>query len=585
MLTTLDVKSPRCHSSPATSAPRRGSCSHSDLGPVVLVVTHQDGDPDPGEPGADAICDEACPKVCDRADSVPRLPDDPVAADLAERAGGKKAIRILMGDFNVTPTPPRYRSSSPTGGSTPPRRRQPRVRPATGARLHERPPRRRGRRPEGPERTPGPADRLPLREAAGELYGPVRHARPTATGTASAPESGTMTAVDGPGGMVDSSPTTAARRGIDFVRLSKEGLTHERRPGHQGRHRRRRHRCAGPARRRRRHRRPNHRDRRRARRRARRSTPPARSSPPGSSTSTRTTTPRCSGTRRSRRRRGTASPRVVAGNCGFSIAPCRPEHRELLVPHARARRGHEPGRRSTRASRGTSRRSPSTSTRSSATAPSSTTRAYIGHTAVRLYVMGDDGLRRAEATDDELARMADVVREAVDAGAAGFASSSSATHSGDGGRPVPSRLADVRELEALLTPLRRAGRGVVELLAGRADQAPGRLRPANARSGGRSRGPRCSRSRATRGTRAWPSSTPKNAPTGADVWPQVSVRPLTFSMNHGRAVHVQHVPDLRRAHGQARRGEDRRVSAIPNGGGGRRTSSTTASSSGRTGSA
>ena len=49
---------------------------------------------------------------------------------------------------------------------------------------------------------------------------------------------------------------------------------------------------------------------------------------------------------------------VVAGNCGFSIAPTRPEHRDADRPHARERRGHERRRRSPRASRGTSRRFP-----------------------------------------------------------------------------------------------------------------------------------------------------------------------------------------------------------------------------------
>ena len=67
---------------------------------------------------------------------------------------------------------------------------------------------------------------------------------------------------------------------------------------------------------------------------------------------------------------------VVAGNCGFSIAPIRPEHRGSARPHAAARRGHELRHARRRACRGTSsRRSRSTSTRSSATAPPSTTAA------------------------------------------------------------------------------------------------------------------------------------------------------------------------------------------------------------------
>ena len=79
--------------------------------------------------------------------------------------------------------------------------------------------------------------------------------------------------------------------------------------------------------------------------------------------------------------------------------------------------------------------------------------------------MGDAAYER-DATADELAQMQAVVREAMEAGAAGFATSSSPTHNGDAGRPVPSRLADLAELEALLPPLHELGRGVVALLPG-----------------------------------------------------------------------------------------------------------------------
>ena len=46
----------------------------------------------------------------------------------------------------------------------------------------------------------------------------------------------------------------------------------------------------------------------------------------------------------------------------------------------------------------------------------------------------------------------------VAAGAAGFASSASPTHNGDSGRPVPSRVADLAELDALLQPVKESGR-------------------------------------------------------------------------------------------------------------------------------
>src|SRR5947207_2964734 len=155
--------------------------------------------------------------------------------------------------------------------------------------------------------------------------------------------------------------------------------------------------------------------------------------------------------------------------------------------------------------------------------------AYGGQTARRLWVMGDDGYER-EASDDELLRMQAVLREAVEAGAAGFASSSSATHSGDGGRPVPSRIADVHELEVIMTALDQAGRGVVELLPG--EKIKHKDVYALQRTIGR---PFTWTALLTIKGYPWHEGmaelNQKERSTGADVWPQVSVRPLVFSMN------------------------------------------------------
>ncbi len=220
---------------------------------------------------------------------------------------------------------------------------------------------------------------------------------------------------------------------------------------------------------------------------------------------------------------------VVAGNCGFSLAPCRPEHQDLLVHTLEHVEDMSPAtlaagvpwdfetfpeyldsveRRGTVINYA----------------------AYIGHTAVRLYVMGDEGYTRAEATDDELARMADVVREAVAAGAAGFASSSSTTHSGDQGRPVPSRLGDVREVETLLAPLGELGRGVAELLPGEL------IKHQDAYDLAKKVGcPITWTALLTIKGHPWhvgmAELNAKERADGADVWPQVSVRPLVFSMN------------------------------------------------------
>ena len=86
--------------------------------------------------------------------------------------------------------------------------------------------------------------------------------------------------------------------------------------------------------------------------------------------------------------------------------------------------------------------------------------AYIGHTPLRIYVMGDDASSRT-ATDDEIEQMSALVREAMDAGAAGFATSFAITHLGADGQPIPSRWADRAEIEALCQAQADTGRGVV----------------------------------------------------------------------------------------------------------------------------
>src|SRR5207244_2488528 len=74
--------------------------------------------------------------------------------------------------------------------------------------------------------------------------------------------------------------------------------------------------------------------------------------------------------------------------------------------------------------------------------------ALVGHTPVRLYVMGEEATER-EATADEIAAMRALVADALRAGAVGFATSKAPTHVGWEGRPVPSRVATWEEIETL----------------------------------------------------------------------------------------------------------------------------------------
>ena len=88
----------------------------------------------------------------------------------------------------------------------------------------------------------------------------------------------------------------------------------------------------------------------------------------------------------------------------------------------------------------------------------------IGHAALRYYVMGERSLDDAPAGDDDVARMAALVGEAVDAGALGFSTSRSFLHTVPDGRPIPGTYARPAELAALARALGERGRGTVEVV-------------------------------------------------------------------------------------------------------------------------
>ncbi|MBL8385321.1 MAG: amidohydrolase family protein [Burkholderiales bacterium] len=155
---------------------------------------------------------------------------------------------------------------------------------------------------------------------------------------------------------------------------------------------------------------------------------------------------------------------AVIGNCGFTIAPCRPADRELVMRNLTQVEGMSLDvlRRGIRwdfesvpeyldmlERRGTA----------------VNVAAFAGHSSLRTYVMGEDAPRRA-ATTAEVERMRELLAEAMRAGAAGFATSTSPAHNGEGGVPMPSRLASDDELRALVDVLGDCGRGVFMLTKG-----------------------------------------------------------------------------------------------------------------------
>lgn len=152
---------------------------------------------------------------------------------------------------------------------------------------------------------------------------------------------------------------------------------------------------------------------------------------------------------------------VVMGNCGFSVAPTRPEHRDMIIRTLENVEGMTvaalqeglgaewpfetfPQYLDAIESRGTA----------------INVGAMIGHTALRTYVMGESATER-EATADEIRQMQEIVDEAMTAGAIGFATSKAITHVGYQGKPVPSRVASFDEIRSIAAVLKHDERGGV----------------------------------------------------------------------------------------------------------------------------
>jgi N-acyl-D-aspartate/D-glutamate deacylase len=151
---------------------------------------------------------------------------------------------------------------------------------------------------------------------------------------------------------------------------------------------------------------------------------------------------------------------VVGGNCGFTLAPCKPEDREYLARMF----GKVEGMNLEVLNAGIpwSWESFPEFLDTLDQRLGINALCYVGHSALRRYVLGEDANER-RATEEEIRRMRDLLREAMAAGAAGFTSSLAATHVDGDDRPVPSRGADHREIVELTSVLGELNAGTIQL--------------------------------------------------------------------------------------------------------------------------
>lgn len=158
---------------------------------------------------------------------------------------------------------------------------------------------------------------------------------------------------------------------------------------------------------------------------------------------------------------------TVLGNCGFGVAPTRAAHRDMIIRTLEKVEGMSV---------------PALQAGLGEDWPFETFGEYLdvieargsainmavllGHTPLRMYVMGEAATERA-ATDDEIEEMRTIVKQGMKDGALGFATSRAGTHVGYEGRPVPSRACEIEEIFRLAKAVGESGGGLIAATAGK----------------------------------------------------------------------------------------------------------------------
>ncbi len=152
---------------------------------------------------------------------------------------------------------------------------------------------------------------------------------------------------------------------------------------------------------------------------------------------------------------------VVMSNCGFALAPCKPEDRDWYarclsavedIPTAAMAAGIDWTWETFPEYLATVERLPKAINYGM----------YIGHSALRMYVMGRRALSE-KATEDDMTHMAAAVKEALRAGAMGFSSSRASTHVTPDDTPVASRLAEWEEIDRIVAAMAELDAGIFQV--------------------------------------------------------------------------------------------------------------------------
>ena len=156
---------------------------------------------------------------------------------------------------------------------------------------------------------------------------------------------------------------------------------------------------------------------------------------------------------------------AVIGNCGFGIAPCPAPLRETMLKNLSVVEGMDLNALLT----GVNWEFESFGQymdQLRRIGPYINTAVFAGHSVIRTAVMGADGSSKVDPSPEQMQTMQSMVRDAMDHGAIGFASSFSPNHSGYGGIPMPSTIATEAELRALTSVLGEKKKGVFMMATG-----------------------------------------------------------------------------------------------------------------------
>ena len=154
---------------------------------------------------------------------------------------------------------------------------------------------------------------------------------------------------------------------------------------------------------------------------------------------------------------------VVMGNCGVGFAPCRAEDHAMLI---NVMEGVEdiPGVVMTEGLPWNWETFPEYLDVLEAGTRDIDVAVYLPHSPLRVYAMGERGANREVATADDLARMRSLAKEAIEAGAIGFATSRLSIHKTAAGGSIPTFKADIAELEAIGAGMKDAGSGTFQIV-------------------------------------------------------------------------------------------------------------------------